>query len=102
MKKSKLDDLPESSKDLILNASSVKGECTPGTPNSLCTDLYSKKTSSKAKDFLQDALTNTFNCIVDNDHEMDTALYSGAFVRERDDLQTNFFICLVPKMRPLA
>ena len=101
-KKAKFDDLPESSKNLILNASSVNGECTPGAPNSLCADFYSKKTASKAKDFLHDALTNTFNCIVDTDHGMATALYSGAFVRERDDLPANFSIFLVPKMRPLA
>ena len=100
-KKAKFDDLSDLSKNLILNASSNNGEVMPGAPNRLCAEFYSKKTSAKAKDFLQDTLTNTFNCIVSLDQGMATALYSGAFIRERDDLPANFSFFLVPKMQPL-
>ena len=85
-KKAKFTDLTDSTRNLILNASSSNGEVTPGTPNKLCAEFYSKKTASKARDFLQDSLTNTFSCIVSLDQGMATALYSGAFLRERDDV----------------
>ena len=80
-KKAKFDDLSDSSKNLILNASSNNGEVTPGAPNRLCAKFYSKKTSAKAKDFLQDTLTNTFNCIISLDHGMATASESRYYLQ---------------------
>ena len=82
----KLDDLSDSSKNLTLNASSANNKVTPGAPNRICAKANLEKTSAKAKDFLQDTLTNTFNYIVILDQDMATALHSRAFICERQDL----------------
>ena len=82
----KFDDLSDLSKNLILNASSANSKVTPGAPNIIYAKSKCKKTSAKAKDFLQDTLTNTFNRIVSLDQVVTTALHSGAFICERQDL----------------
>ena len=92
----------DSSKLLILNASSEDGNIAPETPIETCIQFFKQKTLAKALDFLQTSLTNNFNCCVAIELGLVTALYSGHFLRDREDSPSNFSFFLAPKKQPLS
>ena len=95
-------DLHDSSKLLILNASSEDGQNAPTIPVDTCVKFFKQKTVAKAIDFLQNSLTNDFNCCVSIESGLVTALYSGHFLRNREDSPSNFSFFLTPKKQPLS
>ena len=101
-KDKKFDDLHDSSKLLILNASSTNGTDTPLVPVDSCSEFFNKKSVSKAMDFLVVTLSNELGCIVNVESGLTTSLYHGHFLREREDSPGNFSFFLVPKKQPLS
>ena len=101
-KQNKYSDLHDSTKLLILNASSHDGECTPDQPVQSCIDFFNKKNISKALDFLTMSLSQELNCCVNIETGLVTALYSGHFVRDREDSPSNFSFFMTPKKQPLS
>ena len=99
-KKSKFENLSDSSKNLMLNASSPDGEYVPLTPQASCTNFFSKKDGAKARDLLEETLELKIGCVVSVDKGAALALYAGVFVRDIDDLPSNFSFFLVPKKKP--
>ena len=97
---SKFDDLPDTSRQLILFASSPDGEYCPSVPVNFCANFYKQKTATKALQVLTETLQTTYGCIVRMDNGSALALYVGVFVRDVDDLQSNFSFFLVPKKHP--
>ena len=101
-KQSKFNDLHDSTKQMILNASSTDGETTPDEPTEHCTEFFKKKNISKALDYLQTTLERSLECCAHIDTGLATALYAGHFLREREDSPSNFSFFLTPKKQPLA
>ena len=101
-KKSKFENLPESSQNLIKNASSPDAEFVPQTPLENCVEFFKKKDAARARDYLEEVLELKFGCVVSVDRGAALALYAGAFVRDLDDLPSNFSFFLVPKKKPSA
>ena len=101
-KQNKYSDLHDSTKLLILNASSQDGESTPEQPVQSCIDFFNKKNISKALDFLTMSLSQELNCCVNIETGLVTALYSGHFIRDRDDSPSNFSFFMTPKKQPLS
>ena len=101
-KQNKYSDLHDSTKLLILNASSDDGESTPDQPVQSCIDFFNKKNISKALDFLTMSLSQDLNCCVSIETGLVTALYSGHFIRDRDDSPSNFSFFMTPKKQPLS
>lgn len=101
-KKIKFDKLHDSTKNLILQASSPNRECTPLSPVKTCTNFYEKTTVAKAMDYLKMVMKEKLNCSVDISTGLVTALYTGKFTRERDDAPCNFSFFMVPKLKPLS
>ena len=101
-KRHKFDDLHESSKQLILNASSIDCHSPSTTPSHHCSEFFKKQSVSKAADYLTTTLTQEFNCCVTIESGLVTALYSGHFQRDREDSPGNFSFFLTPKKTPLS
>ena len=101
-KRQKFDDLHESSKTLILNASSTDGHSPTETPSAHCCEFFKKQSVSKAADYLTTTLTQEYNCCVSIESGLVTALYSGHFQRDREDSPGNFSFFLTPKKTPLS
>ena len=101
-KSNKYGDLHDSTKLLILNASSTDGEQPSEQPVKSCLDFFNKKNLSKALDFLIMSLSQDLNCCVHIETGLATALYAGHFVRDRDDSPSNFSFFLTPKKIPLS
>ena len=100
-KKEKFDNLHESTKLLILNASSRNGEVTPIKPSLQCETFFKKKSASQAKQYLIDSLADKW-CIVEIETGLVTALVNWQFPRDREDTPSNFSIFLVSKRKPLS
>ena len=98
----KWESLHESSKRMILHASSTNGESTPSNPGKLCSEFYNKTTVGKVMDFLATTLKEEQGCIIDLSPGLVSALLSGKFVRDREDSPNNFSFFMVPKMKPLS
>lgn len=101
-KKQRFDKLHDSTKNMILQASSEDGEAVPSLPAETCQNFYEKTTVAKAMDYLKITMKDKFNCSVDISTGLVTALYTGNFVRERDDAPCNFSFFMVPKLKPLS
>lgn len=101
-KKNKFDKLHDSTKNLILQASSTDGELTPSQPVETCQNFFEKSTIAKAMDYLKIVMKDKFNCSVDIKTGLVTALYTGHFTRERDDAPCNLSFFSVPKLKPLS
>ena len=101
-KKSKVENLPEATQNLISNASSPDGEFVPESPTETCVEFFKKKDGARARDFLEETLELKFGCVVSVDRGASLAIYAGAFVRDLDDLPSNFSFLLVPKKKPSA
>ena len=101
-KTNKYGDLHDSTKLLILNASSVEGDLVPTEPVLSCKDFFNKKNISKALDFLDTSLSQDLGCCVSIDTGLVTALYSGHFLRDREDSPSNFSFFMIPKKLPLS
>jgi len=94
--------LHESTKRLILNASSLDGESVPTDPEQTCRDFYAKTTVGKALDFLAMTLKEKYRCVIDISTGLVSALYTGKFIRDREDSPNNFSFFMVPKLKPLS
>ena len=101
-KSNRFDNLHDSCKLMILNASSIDGETTPEYPTDHCSEFFSKKNISKALDYLQTSLDHEFNCCVQIESGLVASLHAGHFLREREDSPSNFSFFLTPKKQPLA
>ena len=101
-KQNKYLELHDSARSLILNASSEDGLNTQLEPSGHCIEFYNKKNISKAMDYLLTTLTHEYKCCVTMDTGLVTALYSGHFLRDRDDSPSNFSFFLLPKKEPLS
>ena len=101
-KKNKFADLHDTTKLLIMNASSIDAESIPNEPTTSCKEFFNKKNISKAMDFLLTTLSQDLKCCVDIDTGLVTALYAGQFLRDRDDSPSNFSFFLTPKKLPLS
>ena len=101
-KKNKYLELHDSSQLLILNASSIDGEQAESDPIESCKTFFNKKNINKAMDYLLTSLTHDFECCVSIDTGLVTALYSGHFLREREDSPSNFSFFLTPKKQALS
>ena len=101
-KQNKYLELHDSAKSLILNASSEDGLNSLAEPSGHCIEFYNKKNISKAMDYLLTTLTHEYKCCVTMDTGLVTALYSGHFLRDRDDSPGNFSFFLLPKKEPLS
>jgi len=95
-KNHKFDSLHESTKRLILNASSVDGESIPSVPEETCKLFYAKTTVGKAMDYLAMTLREKFGCVVEISTGLVSALYTGKFIREREDSPSNFSFLWFP------
>ena len=100
-KKKKFDNLHESTKLLILNASSKNGEVTPIKPSLQCETFFKKKSVSQTKQYLIESLADK-GCIVEIETGLVTALVNGQLLRDREDTPSNFSIFFVPKRKPLS
>ena len=100
-KKEKFDNLHNSTKLLILNASSRNGEVTLIKISLQCETFYKKKYVSQAKQYLIESLTDK-RCIVEIETGLVTALVNGQFLRDGEDTPSNFSIFLVPKRKLLS
>ena len=101
-KKKKFDNnLHESTKLLILNASSRNGEVTPIKPSLQCETFFKKKSISQTKQYLIESLADK-GCIVEIETGLVTALVNGQLLRDREDTPSNFSIFLVPIRKPLS
>ena len=101
-KKNKYTDLHDSSQQLILNASSADGITAPEEPTAQCIEFFKKKNISKAMDFLTTTLSQDLRCCVDIGSGLVTALFSGHFIRDREDSPSNFSFFLTPKKQPMT
>ena len=101
-KQNKYLDLHDSAKLLILNASCEDGISCPIEPSGHCIEFYNKNNISKAMDYILSTLTHEYKCCVTMDTGLITALYSGHFLRDRDDSPSNFSFFLTPKKEPLS
>ena len=101
-KDNKFSNLHDSARLMILNASSIDGEDTPGTPTTHCTNFFSRKNISKALDYLQTTLDHEMECCVHIDTGLVAALHAGHFLRDREDSPSNFSFFLTPKKQPLS
>ena len=101
-KLNKYGDLHDSTKLLILNASSPDGEITPIEPVLNCKEFFNKKNVTKALDYLESTLTQDLGCCVSIETGLVTALYSGHFLRDREDSPSNFSFFMTPKKMPLS
>jgi len=101
-KNHKFDSLHESTKRLILNASSMDGESIPSLPEETCKLFYAKTTVGKAMDYMAMTLREKFSCVVEISTGLVSALYTGKFIREREDSPSNFSFFMVPKLKPLS
>ena len=90
-KKSKFENLSDSTQSLISHAFSPDGEFTPSTQSDTCTEFFKKKDGARARDYLEETLELKFGCVVTVDRGTALALHAGAFVRDLDDLPSNFF-----------
>ena len=100
-RKEKFGDLHDSTKLLILNASSRNGEVTPIKPSLTCEAFFKKKSVSQSKQFLIESLSDA-GCIVEIETGLVTALVNGQFLRDREDTPSNFSIFLVSQRKPLS
>ena len=100
-KKEKFDYLHDSTKLLILNSSSRNGEVTQIKPSLKCETFYNKKYVSQSKQCLIESLADK-GCIVEIETSLVTTLVNGQFLRHREGTPSNFFIFLVPKMKPFS
>ena len=101
-KSNKYSDLHDSTKRLILNASSIDGESIPTEPIITCLNFFNKKNISKALDFLESSLSQDLKCCATVETGLVTALYNGHFLRDRDDSPSNFSFFMIPKKLPLS
>ena len=101
-KTNRFDALHDSSKLLILNASADGSNITPSNPTTTCEEFFKKKNLSKASDYLITTLTQDYECCVQIDTGLITALFSGHFLRDREDSPSNFSFFLTPKKQPMA
>ena len=101
-KKNKFSDLHDTTKLLIMNASSIDAESVPDDPVTSCKEFFNKKNISKAMDFMLTTLSQDLRCCVDIDTGLVTALYAGQFLRDRDDSPSIFSFFLTPKKLPLS
>ena len=92
----KFDDLHDSCKRLILNASSSNGESMLDKPCETATKFYKKKSIGKASDYLSTTLFQDFKCCVDISTGLVTALFDGNFLCDKEDSPSNFSFFLVP------
>ena len=101
-KKQKFDDLHDSSKRLILNASSQNGEVAAAVASSTCLEFYKKSSAAKAGNFLIASLKDTYGCHPDFETGFLQAIHDGHYLRDREDSPSNFSFFLCPRMQPLS
>ena len=83
-RKEKFGDLHDSTKLLILNASSRNDEVTPIKPSLTCEAFFKKKSVSQSKQFFIESMSDT-GCIVEIETGLGTALVNGQCLRDRED-----------------
>ena len=98
-KRAKWSDLPDSTQNLILMASSIEGDWIPTEPTILCHKFYTKKVAIKTHAFLNKTLAAA-GCIASIDSGFILALFSGSFVPDVAYLPAKYFIFLVPFNQP--
>ena len=101
-KSNKFSNLHDSTQLMILNASSLDGEDSPGIPTDHCTNFFAKTNISKALDYLQTTLDQEMECCVQLETGLIAALHAGHFLRDREDSPGNFSFFLTPKKQPLS
>ena len=101
-KKNSFEDLHDSSKRLILNASSSNGESTPDSICNYAKMFFNIKSVGKASDYLATTLAQDFKCCVQISTVLVTALCDGNFLRDKEDSPGNFSFFMVPRKKPLA
>ena len=87
---------------LILNASSTDGITAAILPTDSCKEFYMKKNISKALDLLSTTMSQEYECCVQLETGLVTALHAGHFLRDREDSPSNFSFFLTPKKQPLS
>ena len=101
-KSNKFETLHDSTKMLILNASSTDGITAAILPTDSCKEFYMKKNISKALDLLSTTMSQEYECCVQLETGLVTALHAGHFLRDREDSPSNFSFFLTPKKQPLS
>ena len=100
-KKEKFGDLHDSTKLLILNASSRNTEVTLIKPSLTCDIFFKKKSVSQSKQLLVESLSDA-GCVVEIETGLVTAFVNGQFLCDREVMPSNFSIFLVPKRKSLS
>ena len=96
-KKKGFEKLQESTKTLILNASSTDGMSKPNEPTDECKTFFSQSGSAEAKTVLAKSLEFKWGCIVKITSGLVLSLYTGHFTRSYSALPQNFSPFSFPK-----
>ena len=96
-KKKGFEKLHDSSKNLILNATSSNGQVRAGTPCTECEEFYKARTHGDAKLIFSKSMKYNWNCSVDVASGVIVNLYNGSFCRDFIESPSNFSLFSFPK-----